>query len=71
LGPTPVQRPAAGDREPDRAAAAADLKSQRDAIERQAIVQAMREYDGDKVAAAHKLGLSRSAFYRRWRALGL
>ncbi len=48
-----------------------DLRSQREAAERQAILQAMRGCNGDKAAAAQRLGMSRSTFYRRIRELGL
>jgi DNA-binding NtrC family response regulator len=73
LGPTPVLRPiaAAGPAEKVEPPAGVDLRSQREAIEKQAILQALRECDGDKAVAAQKLGLSRSTFYRRWKELGL
>ena len=50
---------------------ATDLRGQREAAERQAILMAMREVHDDKVAAAALLGMSRSTFYRRWKELGL
>ena len=51
--------------------AATDLRGQREAAERQAILAAMRDVAGDKAAAAALLGMSRSTFYRRWKELGL
>ena len=72
LMPTPVQG-----RDGDQDAAApevtslADLRTQREAAERRAILRALRELDGDKVAAAQQLGMSRSTFYRRLKELGL
>jgi two-component system response regulator HydG len=59
--------------EPARAdaAPATDWRSQRSAAERQLLAQAIRECAGDKAAAAQKLGMSRSTFYRRARDLGL
>jgi two-component system response regulator HydG len=48
-----------------------DFRSQREAAERQAILQALRDSGGDKVAAAERLRLPRSTFYRRLRELGL
>jgi DNA-binding NtrC family response regulator len=49
----------------------ADLRSQRDAAERRAILRALHEVAGDKLAAAQRLGMSRSTFYRRLKELGL
>jgi two-component system response regulator HydG len=53
------------------AASAVDWRSVRSAAERQALAQAIRECGGDKSAAARKLGMPRSTFYRRVRDLGL
>ncbi len=52
-------------------ASAPDLRSLRQAAERQAILNALRDHGDDKVAAAHGLGMSRSTFYRRLKELGL
>jgi DNA-binding NtrC family response regulator len=71
LGPTPVQRQSGTGDERSEGPTGADLRSQREAIEKQAIVQALRESHGDKVTAAQRLGLSRSTFYRRLKELGL
>jgi two-component system response regulator HydG len=49
----------------------AELRSQREAAERRAILRALQELAGDKVAAAQQLGMSRSTFYRRLKELGL
>jgi len=51
--------------------AAIDWRSQRSAAERHVLAQAIKECDGDKTAAARKLGMPRSTFYRRVRDLGL
>ncbi|MBL8736618.1 MAG: sigma-54-dependent Fis family transcriptional regulator, partial [Planctomycetes bacterium] len=48
-----------------------DMRSQREAAERQAMLQAIRDNHGDKAAAAAQLGMSRSTFYRRLKELGL
>ncbi len=48
-----------------------DLRSQKDAAERRAILHALQDHGGDKVAAAQQLGMSRSTFYRRLKELGL
>ena len=79
LVPTPVVRqatapaapaaPAAPELEPP--GAVPDLRSLRQDAERQAILRALREHGGDKIAAAHMLGMSRSTFYRRLKELGL
>ncbi len=79
LGPTPVQRPstaAPARTEPVAKGALVggnpvDLKSQHEALEQKAMQQALRDCDGDKAAAAHQLGMSRSTFYRRAKELGL
>jgi DNA-binding NtrC family response regulator len=74
LGPTPVSRPqtaSAGLGERAETPMPTDLRSQRDEVERQAILRAIRECDGDKAAAAQRLGMSRSTFYRRLKELGL
>jgi DNA-binding NtrC family response regulator len=49
----------------------ADMRSQREAAERAALLQAIKDNHGDKVAAAAQLGMSRSTFYRRLKELGL
>ncbi|MBX3462185.1 MAG: sigma-54-dependent Fis family transcriptional regulator [Planctomycetes bacterium] len=49
----------------------AGLRRERAAAERQAILQALRDRGGDKVAAAQQLGMARSTFYRRLKELGL
>ncbi|MBL9077333.1 MAG: sigma-54-dependent Fis family transcriptional regulator [Planctomycetes bacterium] len=49
----------------------ADLRQQREVAERRAILRALRDLQGDKVAAAQQLGMSRSTFYRRLKELGL
>jgi DNA-binding NtrC family response regulator len=48
-----------------------EMRRQREAAERQAMLQALREQHGDKAAAAQLLGMSRSTFYRRLKELGL
>ena len=48
-----------------------DFRALRRRSERQAIVQAMLQTAGDKIAAASLLGMSRSTFYRRLKAFGL
>ncbi len=75
LGPTPVSRPApamlpAG-AERAETLPPGDMRAQREAVERQAIVQALRDSGGDKIAAAQLLGMSRSTFYRRVKELGV
>lgn len=42
-----------------------------ESLERSAIVEALREHDGNRVRAAAALGMSRSTFYRRLRLFGL
>jgi len=49
----------------------ADMRSQREAAERRAILRALHDVGGDKAAAAQQLGMSRSTFYRRLKELGL
>ena len=72
LRPRPVQR---GASVPAAASAGAavptDLRSRRDAAERDAILQALRDTDGNKPAAAQLLGMARSTFYRRLSELGI
>jgi transcriptional regulator of acetoin/glycerol metabolism len=46
-------------------------RGQRSAAERQVLSQAIAECGGDKVAAARRLGMPRSTFYRRVRQAGL
>jgi DNA-binding NtrC family response regulator len=48
-----------------------DLKARRDAADRDAITQALRDTGGDKGTAAKQLGMARSTFYRRLKELGL
>jgi DNA-binding NtrC family response regulator len=50
---------------PDDRQWAADLTSYLDDRERQAIVQALRESQGDKSAAARLLGIAESALQKR------
>ena len=57
--------------EPAAASVPVDFRSQREAAERQLIAQALRDCGGDKAAAAQRLGLPRSTFYRRSKELGL
>ena len=77
LVPTPVQRQpvafeslrdAGGDGDDE---GSLDLRTARRHVERQAILRALQECDGDKSAAAQRLGMARSTFYRRLRELGL
>jgi transcriptional regulator of acetoin/glycerol metabolism len=42
-----------------------------ESLERDAIVDALREYDGNRIRAAAALGMSRSTLYRRLRSFGL
>jgi DNA-binding NtrC family response regulator len=73
LGPTPVLRPTPAQvepRDPDRATST-DLRQHRQAAEREVILQALAQEPGDKLAAARRLGMSRSTFYRRLKELGL
>ena len=42
-----------------------------ESLEREAIVEALREHDGNRVQAAQALGMSRSTLYRRLRLFGL
>ncbi|MEO6596137.1 MAG: sigma-54 dependent transcriptional regulator [Planctomycetota bacterium] len=75
LGPTPVRRPGPFAKTSEAMAVepgtAGDLRSQREAAERQAILQALRDTSGDKPLAAQQLGMARSTFYRRVKELGL
>jgi len=76
LVPKPVRRPARpADAEPPRRVRSAeptvDLRSLRQAAEREGILRSLREHGGDKIAAAQHLGMSRSTFYRRVKELGL
>ena len=48
-----------------------DFRKLRRNSERQAILQALHQTHGDKVAAASLLGMSRSTFYRRLREFGV
>ncbi len=48
-----------------------DLRLRRQALEREAIAQALERCKGDKLAAARLLGIARSTFYRRVKELGL
>jgi DNA-binding NtrC family response regulator len=73
LGPTPVSRPTVPIAAAERAEPppSGDMRAQREAVERHAIVQALRDSGGDKGAAAQLLGMSRSTFYRRVKELGV
>lgn len=74
LGPRPVRRSTATGIAPAAASSstpAPDLKARRDAADREAIAQALRDTDGDKAAAAKSLGMARSTFYRRLKELGM
>lgn len=48
-----------------------DLRGRREAAERDAIIDAIRDTNGDKAAAAQQLGMARSTFYRRLKELGI
>ena len=48
-----------------------DLREQREAAERAAILQALQSTGGDKGRAAQLLGMARSTFYRRVKEFGL
>ena len=69
LRPRPVQR--SGAVPPPSSAGAADIRGHRDAAERAAIEEALRQTGGDKAAAAQRLGMARSTFYRRVKELGI
>ena len=69
LRPHPVQRSASVP--PPSSAGAADIRGHRDAAERAAIEEALRQTGGDKAAAAQRLGMARSTFYRRVKELGI
>ena len=74
LRPKPVQRgggEAAGGPRGAVVTPIRDLRDHRVAAERDAIEQALRHADGDKLAAARQLGMARSTFYRRLKELGL
>jgi transcriptional regulator of acetoin/glycerol metabolism len=45
--------------------------SQWESIERDAIIRALREANGDKIEAAISLGISRATIYRKIRAFGI
>ena len=47
------------------------LRERRDAADRQAILDALRNTGGDKMLAAQRLGMARSTFYRRLKELGI
>jgi len=73
LGPSPVKRSPLTNGSVAQSAAepGADLKARRDAADRDAIAQALRDTGGDKARAAQQLGMARSTFYRRLKDLGL
>ena len=75
LRPRPVQRGSADVVMPEvtmpMPTPLGDIRGHRDAAEREAIESALRETRGDKIAAAKKLGMARSTFYRRLKELGL
>ena len=75
LRPRPVQRGSADVAMPEvtmpTPTPLGDIRGHRDAAEREAIESALRETRGDKIAAAKKLGMARSTFYRRLKELGL
>ena len=48
-----------------------DIRGRREAAERDAIIDAIRDTNGDKAAAAQQLGMARSTFYRRLKELGI
>jgi transcriptional regulator of acetoin/glycerol metabolism len=48
-----------------------NIRGRREAVERDAILDAIRDTNGDKGAAAQLLGMARSTFYRRLKELGL
>ena len=48
-----------------------NIRGRREAVERDAILDAIRDTNGDKGAAAQRLGMARSTFYRRLKELGL
>lgn len=48
-----------------------NIRGRREAVERDAILDALRGTNGDKAAAAHRLGMARSTFYRRLKELGM
>ncbi len=73
LGPSPVKRFPSSNGSVGMSAAepGTDLKARRDAADRDAIAQALRDTGGDKAEAAQQLGMARSTFYRRLKDLGL
>ncbi|MFN3243916.1 MAG: sigma-54 dependent transcriptional regulator [Planctomycetota bacterium] len=73
LRPRPVQRASGDVRAPEVRLPTPinDIRGHRDAAEREAIEQALRDTAGDKVAAAQRLGMARSTFYRRVKELGI
>jgi two-component system, NtrC family, response regulator HydG len=77
LGPNPVSRGILPLQQTDRSPRMSlpppetDLRTRREAAEREAIAQALSRCRGDRVAAAQSLGMARSTFYRRVRELGL
>jgi two-component system, NtrC family, response regulator HydG len=48
-----------------------DLRARRDALDRKAMLDALRASGDDKASAARALGMSRSTFYRRLKELGM
>ncbi len=56
-----------------RAAAAppADRRAAHDLLDRQAILDALRRHDGNRLAAARELGVHKSTLFRRIKALGI
>ena len=74
LRPKPVQRGGGETARGPRGAVVTpirDLRDHRVAAERDAIEQALRHAEGDKLSAARQLGMARSTFYRRLKELGL
>jgi DNA-binding NtrC family response regulator len=73
LRPSPVQRSSSNANWMSAAPAepSVDMRGRRDAADRDAILEALRDTGGDKAAAAQRLGMAPSTFYRRIKELGL